>query len=901
MSTTILHLEGASDAELISAVRDGDTAAYGQLFERHVDAARRLARQLVSAADVDDVVSEAFAKVLVVLRRGGGPDLAFRAYLLTSVRRLQVDRIRSGARLQPTDDLDTLDSGQPFEDTAVAGFENAAAARAFASLPERWQQVLWHTEVEGQKPADVALLLGMSPNSVSALAYRAREGLRQAFISMHAQDAVEDVCATTRAGLGSYIRNGSSRREAAKIEEHLGGCMACSAIYLELTEVNDNLGALLGPLVLGAAAAGYLGGAHAGLLAGAGAWLGNLRNWVIADPIGKGVAGVAVTSTVAVAGVVGFAAVSDDEPGPPRAAAPAATAPAQPGPTQGSSPDESDPAIPEPTGAGPTGAGPTGAGSNPVTVVDTAASSVATAVPTTPADPNPTTPSSDPGTPGNSVPVIGFSETTIDGSASEPVTIDVTAGASDADGDTVSVKAARVLPIAHGTVRVDTSSARTMPGAPPRVTTASTITYTAQPGWRGTDAVEYVLTDGHGGEVTGQFKIRTPNADPTAGDDTVAVHSCWIGPCTPTVVDVLANDSDLNGDSVMIVQAGPAGGDAGGSVAVDGGQVVYTPAPRAPDSGGDLEDRFGYRISDGHAGTASATVTVRVGQFPNQAPVAQTVSVSTHWTRPTTVAPDASDPDGDPLMLAATDGKHGSVAIRGTDMVFTPTGAWSGTDTFTYTVSDGTQSVTATATVHLTNTAPQEVTDTSTITDTESYQVDLPTVDSDGDPLRLVSTTGAVVSGNHLTWTPPYGVDSAQTITWTLSDGVAESTSRVQVTALMPRSSLTLSRHHVDVFGAYQANRLSVAGIPSGRSVRVSLDIVGARNWANYFWTEPDVISCPSRPAIGPDQEVHVTCVLTGNGDFMHIDFVAHPPWSMDVRLEAIDFAAPDATLHVGS
>ena len=42
--------------------------------------------------------------------------------------------------------------------------------------------VLWHTEVEGQRPAEVAPLLGMSPNSVSALAYRAREGLRQAFV-----------------------------------------------------------------------------------------------------------------------------------------------------------------------------------------------------------------------------------------------------------------------------------------------------------------------------------------------------------------------------------------------------------------------------------------------------------------------------------------------------------------------------------------------------------------------------------------------------------------------------------------------------------------------------------------------------------------------------------------------
>ena len=64
---------------------------------RHVEAARRLARQLVAAGDADDLVSEAFAKVLVVLQRGDGPDLAFRAYLLTAVRRLHVDKIRAGA------------------------------------------------------------------------------------------------------------------------------------------------------------------------------------------------------------------------------------------------------------------------------------------------------------------------------------------------------------------------------------------------------------------------------------------------------------------------------------------------------------------------------------------------------------------------------------------------------------------------------------------------------------------------------------------------------------------------------------------------------------------------------------------------------------------------------------
>jgi RNA polymerase sigma factor (sigma-70 family) len=291
-----LSVEGPGDAELISAVRGGDVDSYGELFARHVDAARRLARQLAGPADADDLVSDAFTKVLLVLQRGGGPDLAFRAYLLTAVRRLHVDKIRAGSRLRPVDDLTPFDPGLPFQDTAVEGFDNAAAARAFGSLPERWQMVLWHTEVEQQKPADIAPLLGMSANSVSALAYRAREGLRQAFLSQHATDPDDVDCAWTRDHLGAYVRGGLSRRDATRVDDHLAECRACAAVYLELTEVNSGLGALLAPLLLGSAGAGYLssGGAGTGVLSGG---FAAAKTWAASHASVTAVAGMAVTAT----------------------------------------------------------------------------------------------------------------------------------------------------------------------------------------------------------------------------------------------------------------------------------------------------------------------------------------------------------------------------------------------------------------------------------------------------------------------------------------------------------------------------------------------------------------------------------------------------------------------------
>jgi RNA polymerase sigma factor (sigma-70 family) len=294
-----------SDAELISSVRGGDVSSYGDLFARHREAATRLACQLVSAPDADDLVSEAFAKVLNVLLAGGGPDVAFRAYLLTAVRRLHVDKIRATARATPTDDLTPYENPEPFADTVIAGFEGGAAAKAFASLPERWQLVLWHLEVEGQKPADIAPLLGMSANSVSALAYRAREGLRQAYLQMHTSDLVDPDCQWTHAKLGAYVRKGLSRRDVQKVETHLDGCRRCTAMYLELDEVNSSLAALLGPLVLGAAATGYLTSAGAG---GAGvggvlAVLDRAKDVVLAN-------GQAIAAVGAAAGVAGVATIA---------------------------------------------------------------------------------------------------------------------------------------------------------------------------------------------------------------------------------------------------------------------------------------------------------------------------------------------------------------------------------------------------------------------------------------------------------------------------------------------------------------------------------------------------------------------------------------------------------------
>ncbi|MEU4578606.1 sigma-70 family RNA polymerase sigma factor [Nonomuraea sp. NPDC023979] len=231
-----------SDAELIQAVRGGDATAYGRLYERHVAAARVLARRLVPDDEAEDVVAEAFTRVLDVMGRGDGPEAAFRTHLLTVVRRTADHRTRLSTGPETADD-------EPVR---------APAAVAYQSLPERWRAVLWHVEVEGARPAEVAPLLGLSANGAAALAYRAREGLRQAYLQTRLTASPPLECRPVLGKLGAYVKGGLTRRESKPVDEHVRGCDACRTVLAELTDVRRALRTVVAPLLLGPAAGGYV-------------------------------------------------------------------------------------------------------------------------------------------------------------------------------------------------------------------------------------------------------------------------------------------------------------------------------------------------------------------------------------------------------------------------------------------------------------------------------------------------------------------------------------------------------------------------------------------------------------------------------------------------------------------
>ena len=299
----------AADADLVLRTRSGDTGAFGELWRRHYRAGVTVARNMTSSLDADDLVQEAYTRIYHSIVNGGGPTGSFRAYLFTSIRNTAAAWGRA-RRETPYDELDGVEDPSAAEHQSEAALDRSLTHQAFRSLPTRWQEVLWYSEIERMKPAEIAPLLGMKPTAVAQLTFRAREGLREAWIQAHLR-SVEDgsECQWTIERLGAYARHNLGRRDHAKVERHLADCVRCSIVASEAKEVSSRLALVLLPLALGAVGtAGYLATVQGGgtsLVAMASMPSTVVQGAASGTPVG--VAGAAGTTT-AVAGSTGAAA-----------------------------------------------------------------------------------------------------------------------------------------------------------------------------------------------------------------------------------------------------------------------------------------------------------------------------------------------------------------------------------------------------------------------------------------------------------------------------------------------------------------------------------------------------------------------------------------------------------------
>ncbi|GAA4229138.1 hypothetical protein GGQ68_001343 [Sagittula marina] len=176
-----------------------------------------------------------------------------------------------------------------------------------------------------------------------------------------------------------------------------------------------------------------------------------------------------------------------------------------------------------------------------------------------------------------------------------PVTLTPLANDSDPEGDPITLTS--VTAPANGTVTFDP--------------TTGEVTYTPNAGFEGTDTVDYTITDGaltDTGTITftvDDDDLPPPppaNIDPVAVDDTAET-----APGTPLVVTPLLNDTDADGDPLILTGITPP---SNGTASFDPttGEVTYTPA-----DGFIGTDTIEYTISDGNGGTDTGTITIGVG------------------------------------------------------------------------------------------------------------------------------------------------------------------------------------------------------------------------------------------------------------------------------------------------
>jgi hypothetical protein len=194
--------------------------------------------------------------------------------------------------------------------------------------------------------------------------------------------------------------------------------------------------------------------------------------------------------------------------------------------------------------------------------------------------------------------------------------------------------------------------------------------------------ITYTMTDGSNNDTsTLAISVTAVNDSPTAVHDSADTMAGT--PVTIASTTLLINDSDVDGDPLTLFSVQDANH---GSVALVGSNVVFTPT-----AGYVGAASFNYTISDGHGATSTTTVDVNV----NGAPVAVTDNVTGTANTPLTIASTAllsndTDPNGDPLTISSVlDATHGTVALVGGSVVFTPTKDYVGDASFSYTISDG--------------------------------------------------------------------------------------------------------------------------------------------------------------------------------------------------------------------
>ncbi|WP_276135296.1 cadherin-like domain-containing protein, partial [Polluticoccus soli] len=309
----------------------------------------------------------------------------------------------------------------------------------------------------------------------------------------------------------------------------------------------------------------------------------------------------------------------------------------------------------------------------------------------------------------------------------------------------------------------------------------SSITYTPDPNFNGTDSFTYAICDGGTPNLcdtaTVYITIDPVNDPPVAVDDTATTNED-----TPVNIPVVKNDSDPDSPLGIPTVGTPP---VNGSVVVNADSTItYIPDPNFNGT-----DSFTYSICDGGTPNLCDTATVYITIDPvNDPPVAVDDTATTSEDTPVNipVVKNDSDPDN-PLGIptVGTPPVNGSVVVNADSTItYIPDPNFNGTDSFTYSICDGgTPNLCDTATVFITidpvNDPPVAVNDTTTTN--EDTPVTIPVLANDSDPdsplgIPTVGTppvNGSVVvnADSTITYIPDPNFNGTDSFTYAICDG----------------------------------------------------------------------------------------------------------------------------------